>query len=41
MEGSDSDFIMVWDRDRYCALGKSLLHYDVAAAPAQFDEAIP
>lgn len=41
LKRSDSDFIMIWDRNRYCALWKSLLHHDVATASADFDEAMP
>lgn len=31
---------MVWYRDRYCALGKLFLHYNVATAPTYFYEAV-
>jgi hypothetical protein len=37
---SNSNFIMVWDRNRYCALGKFFLHDDVATAATDFYEAM-
>lgn len=32
---------MVWNRNRYCAVRKLLLHYDMAPALTDFEEAMP
>ncbi len=40
LKRSSFDFIMVWDRNRYCALGKFFLHDDVATATTYFYEAM-
>jgi len=38
---SNSNFMMVWNRNRYGAVGKLLLHYDMAPALTDFEEAMP
>jgi hypothetical protein len=37
---ADPDFFMVWNRNRYRTLEQPLLHYNVAAPPTYFCEAM-
>ena len=40
LEHANTDLVMVWHRNRYCALWQSLLHGDVATASAHFYKAM-